>query len=105
MSKPRTASQQPSAAVAANPVRQQALNAWVRQTGRRTRSEADRTEAAEDFTDYAFSWQRISVQMLPEMYWQLKARAAQERTSVREVLHRAIVAYLNSPLPASTEPR
>jgi hypothetical protein len=105
MSKSKIPPRQPAAAVAANAVRQQALNAWVRQTGRRMRSHADRTDADEDFTDYAFSWQRISVQMLPEMYWQLKARAAQERSSVREVLHRAIVAYLHSPLPASTEPR
>src|SRR4029453_7785649 len=79
--------------------------AWRRREGRTTRTAAARIETAEAFTDHAFSWQRVSVQMLPEMQWQLKARAAQEQTHMREVLHRAIVAYLQTPLPAPPETR
>jgi hypothetical protein len=47
----------------------------------------------------AGNWQRVSVQMLPAMQWQLKTRAAQEQTHMREVLHRALAAYLQTPLP------
>src|SRR4029450_4389795 len=45
-----------------------------RPTARPRRTAPGRPENAEAFTAHAFSWQRVSVQMLPEMQWKLKAR-------------------------------